>query len=157
MNAFVRKSLLALMMAGLVSVPAMAAQEPPPVSTMPVNPPQKLHAIDEAGFGTFVDRVRETFDVPGIAVAVVKDGKVVLAEGYGKRNLESGAPVTADTLFAIASNTKAFTAASLSILADRGKLDMGGRVIRYLPWFRMSDPYVTQAMRVRDLLPITAA
>lgn len=58
----------------------------------------------------------------------------------------------ANTLFAIASNTKAFTAASLSILADEGKLSLDDRVIEHLPWFRMSDPYVTNEMRVRDLL-----
>src|SRR5699024_372312 len=103
-------------------------------------------------FDDYVNRVRKTFDVPGIAVAIVKDGHVVLAKGYGVRDKKTGQPVDQHTLFAIASNTKAFTAASLSILADKGKLDMGGRVIKYLPWFRMSDPDVTHEMRVRDLL-----
>jgi len=103
-------------------------------------------------FGAYVDNTRKTFNVPGIAVAIVKDGKVVLEEGYGLR--ESGKPekVDAHTLFAIASNTKAFTAAALQMLAEQGKLDMDGRVTDYLPWFQMSDPYVTHDMRVRDLL-----
>ncbi|GAB2501499.1 serine hydrolase [Pseudoxanthomonas sangjuensis] len=105
-----------------------------------------------ADFDAYVDNVRKTFDVPGIAVAVVKDGEVVLAKGYGVRDVESGQPVGADTLFAIASNTKAFTAASLSMLADEGKLKMDDRVIDHLPWFQMSDPYVTREMRIRDLL-----
>ncbi|MGV8941340.1 MAG: serine hydrolase [Lysobacter sp.] len=103
-------------------------------------------------FDAYVDDVRAKFDVPAIAVAIIKDGKVVLERGYGPRDLESQQPVDEHTLFAIASNTKAFTAASLSILADDGKLDMGDRVIDHLPWFRMSDAYVTREMRIRDLL-----
>ncbi len=99
-----------------------------------------------------VERVRTQFDVPGIAVAVVKDGQVVLARGYGVRELGKPAPVEADTLFAIASNTKAFTATSLNLLAEQGKLNMDDRVIDHLPSFRMSDPYVTGEMRIRDLL-----
>ncbi|QRN52096.1 serine hydrolase [Dyella caseinilytica] len=103
-------------------------------------------------FDAYVDGVRKTFNVPGIAVAIVKDGKVVFEKGYGLR--ETGKPdkVDAHTLFAIASNTKAFTAAALQMLAEQGKLDMDGRVTDYLPWFQMSDPYVTHEMRVRDLL-----
>jgi len=105
-----------------------------------------------AGFDAYVEQVRETFDVPGIAVAIVKGDRVVLARGYGVRDLESGAPVDAHTLFAIASNTKAFTAASLQMLAAEGKLEMDDRVIEHLPWFRMSDPYITHEMRIEDLL-----
>ncbi len=103
-------------------------------------------------FDAQVERVRTQFEVPGIAVAIVKDGQVVLERGYGVR--EAGKPdrVQADTLFAIASNTKAFTAASLSILADEGKLKLDDRVIEHLPGFRMSDAYVTGEMRIRDLL-----
>lgn len=103
-------------------------------------------------FDAQMERVRKQFDVPGIAVAIVKDGQIVLERGYGVRELGKPAPVQADTLFAIASNTKAFTAASLSILADEGKLSLDDKVIEHLPWFRMSDPYVTNEMRVRDLL-----
>ncbi|MGH8037001.1 MAG: serine hydrolase, partial [Stenotrophomonas sp.] len=99
-----------------------------------------------------VERVRSQFDVPGIAVAVVKDGQVVLERGYGVRELGKPAPVQADTLFAIASNTKAFTATALNLLAEQGKLKMDDRVIDHLPSFRMSDPYVTGEMRIRDLL-----
>jgi CubicO group peptidase (beta-lactamase class C family) len=103
-------------------------------------------------FDAYVENVRKTFDVPGIAVAIVKDGQVVLQRGYGLRDREAKAPVDAHTLFAIASNTKAFTAASLQMLAEDGKLEMTDRVIDHLPWFRMSDPYVTREMRIRDLL-----
>lgn len=103
-------------------------------------------------YDSFVEGVRKQFDVPGIAVAIVKDGQVVWAKGYGERELGKPAKVDADTLFAIASNTKAFTSASLSILADRGKLSMDDKVIDHLPWFQMSDPYVTREMTIRDLL-----
>ncbi len=155
MTSVARKSALALMIAATCCVaPAMAGQQatPPPASTMPVSRPQPLRPAQLKDFDAYVERVLKTFDVPGIGVAIVKDGHVVLEKGYGVRNVESGKPVDEHTMFAIASNTKAFTAASLSMLADAGKLDMGGRVIKYLPWFRMSDPYVTHEMRVRDLL-----
>ena len=123
---------------------------PPPVSTgdtaRPLPPPQLVD------FGAYVDSARKTFDVPGIAVAIVKDGRVVMEQGWGLRELGKGDKVDANTLFAIASNTKAFTAAALEQLAEQGKLDMDDRVIEHLPWFRMSDPYVTHEMRIRDLL-----
>lgn len=99
-----------------------------------------------------VEAVRETFEVPGVAVAIVKDGEVVLARGWGQREQGRPEPVDAGTRFAIASQTKAFTAASLSILADEGKLSLDDRVIEHLPWFQMSDPFVTREMRLRDLL-----
>lgn len=104
-----------------------------------------------ADFDTYVESVRKTFDVPGIAVAVVKDGEIVLERGWGERELGK-APVDAHTLFAIASNTKAFTATALNMLAEDGKLSLDDRVIDHLPWFQMADPYVTREMRVRDLL-----
>ncbi|HEY0504199.1 MAG TPA: serine hydrolase [Lysobacter sp.] len=103
-------------------------------------------------FDAYVEGVRARFDVPGIAVAIVKDGEVVLERGFGVREMGKPAKVEPATLFAIASNTKAFTAASLSILADEGKLSLDDRVVDHLPWFRMSDPYVTKEMRLRDLL-----
>ena len=103
-------------------------------------------------FDAYVEGVRETFEVPGIAVAVVKDGEVVLARGYGVRELGRDAPVEPQTLFAIASISKGFTATALSILADEGRLELDDRVIDHLPWFRMADPYVTHEMRIRDLL-----
>jgi CubicO group peptidase (beta-lactamase class C family) len=114
------------------------------------DPPAVPAGLDD--YDQFVEGVRRQFDVPGIAVAIVKDGQVVWAKGYGERELGKPVKVDADTLFAIASNTKAFTSASLSILADRGKLSMDDKVIEHLPWFQMSDPYVTREMTIRDLL-----
>jgi CubicO group peptidase (beta-lactamase class C family) len=85
-------------------------------------------------------------------VAVVKDGETVLAKGYGVRELGAPGPVDEHTLFAIASNTKAFTAAALAILVEEGKLSWDDPVTDHLPYFRLYDPYVSQEMRIRDLL-----
>ncbi len=99
-----------------------------------------------------VERARKEFNVPGIAVAVVKDRNVVALKGYGVRRLGNPAPVTPHTLFGIASNTKIFTSAALAVLVDEGKLDWDDRVVDRLPGFQMSDPYATREMRIRELL-----
>ena len=103
-------------------------------------------------FDSAVERARKVFDVPGMAVAVVKDGAVVLAKGYGVRKTGEAAPVTAHSLFRIASNTKAFTAAALAMLVDEGKVRWDDRVVDLMPSFQMYDPYVTREMTVTDLL-----
>jgi CubicO group peptidase (beta-lactamase class C family) len=99
-----------------------------------------------------VTRVMKTFDVPGIAIAVVKDGKVIAARGFGVRKLGDPAPVDGKTLFEVASNSKAFTAAALAMLVDEGKLAWDDPVTKHLPDFQMYDAYVTHEMTVRDLL-----
>jgi CubicO group peptidase (beta-lactamase class C family) len=99
-----------------------------------------------------VQRVMKEFDVPGIAIAVVKDGKVLVAEGFGVRKRGEPAKVDGKTIFEIASNSKAFTAAALGMLVDQGKLSWDDPVIKHLPDFRMYDAYVTAEMTVRDLL-----
>ncbi len=104
------------------------------------------------GFDQYVERVLRTFDVPGVAIAIVKDGQVVLARGYGVRTLGDPTPVDAETRFGIASNTKAFTAAALGILVERGLVKWDAPVITYLPDFAMYDPFVTREITVRDLL-----
>jgi CubicO group peptidase (beta-lactamase class C family) len=116
-----------------------------------------LHAqtgavVPPPGFDAYVDRVLRTFDVPGAAVAIVKDGQVVLARGYGVRTLGRPDRVDANTRFGIASNTKAFTAAALAILVEEGRVAWDAPVIRYLPDFAMYDPFVTRELTVRDLL-----
>ena len=100
----------------------------------------------------YVQTVMKTFDVPGVALAIVKDGKIVVAKGYGLRQIGQNAQVDNETLFGIASNTKAFTATALAILVEEGKVNWDDPVVNYLPWFRMSDPYVTSQLTVRDLL-----
>src|SRR5213596_214881 len=103
-------------------------------------------------FDAYVARVMRDFEVPGLAIAVVQDGRVLLAKGYGVRKLGDPAPVDDKTLFGIASNTKAFTATALGILVEEGKLRWDAPVIDYLPWFAMYDPYVTRELTIRDLL-----
>jgi CubicO group peptidase (beta-lactamase class C family) len=94
----------------------------------------------------------EEFEVPGVSLALVKDGEVVAARGYGLRLLGQTAHVDARTLFAIASNTKAFTATALGLLVEEDKLDWDAPVVNYLPTFQLWDPYVTREITVRDLL-----
>jgi CubicO group peptidase (beta-lactamase class C family) len=98
------------------------------------------------------ERTLKAFDVPGIAVAVIKDGKVVHAKGYGVRSLKSQEKVDENTLFGIASISKAFTVASLGILMDEGKLKWDDKVTDFIPEFRMYNPYVTEEFTIRDLL-----
>jgi len=99
-----------------------------------------------------VANTMETFDVPGIAVAIIKDGETILMKGYGVRSLDTQVPMDENTLFGIASNSKAFTSSALGILKQEGKLDWNDRVIDYIPEFRLYDPYVTNDFRIRDLL-----
>ncbi|WP_343733043.1 serine hydrolase [Duganella sp.] len=99
-----------------------------------------------------VNRALKTFEVPGMAIAIVKDGKLVTARGYGVRKLGEPAPVDGKTLFEIASNSKAFTAAGLAMLVDQGKIAWDDPVTQHLPGFQMYDSYVTGQMTVRDLL-----
>lgn len=111
-----------------------------------------LTYVDQEYVDQVVERARKEFDVPGIAVAIVKDGDVVLAKGYGVRKIGEPAPVTAQSLFRIASNTKAFTTAALAMLVDEHKLRWDDQVIQHLQGFQMYDPYVTHEMTIRDLL-----
>jgi CubicO group peptidase (beta-lactamase class C family) len=103
-------------------------------------------------FDAAAARVLKVFEVPGLALAVVKDGRVVVAKGCGLKKLGESALVDSRTLFGIASNTKAFTAAALGLLVDEGKIGWDDPVVSFLPAFQMFDPYVTREMTVRDLL-----
>ncbi len=105
-----------------------------------------------ADFDGYVRRVMQAFTVPGLSVAIVKDGKVVLAKGYGVRRLGDPEPVDERTRFGIASNTKLFTATALALLVEEGRVEWDAPVIRYLPAFALYDPFVTRELTVRDLL-----
>jgi CubicO group peptidase (beta-lactamase class C family) len=108
--------------------------------------------ITEPQVDDLVNNSLNAFNVPGIAVAIVKDGKIVLSKGYGVRSIANAEKVDANTLFGIASNSKAFTSASLAILVDEGKIKWDDKVIKYLPNFKMYNDYVTQEFTIRDLL-----
>jgi CubicO group peptidase (beta-lactamase class C family) len=99
-----------------------------------------------------VERTMQTFDVPGIAVAVVKDDRVIHIKGYGVSSIATGKKMDENTLFAIASNSKAFTAAALGILVDEGKLTWNTKVTDIIPEFRLYSPYVTEDFNIKDLL-----
>jgi CubicO group peptidase (beta-lactamase class C family) len=97
-------------------------------------------------------RAMETFDAPGMAVSIVRDGELFHSAGYGIAEIGSAKRVDDRTLFQIGSVSKAFTAATLAILADEGRLDWDDAVIDYLPEFRMYDAWVTREFTIRDLL-----
>jgi CubicO group peptidase (beta-lactamase class C family) len=130
MRAHFAKSGLALLLFSVIA----SAQAPP------------------ADLDAWVNRSMREFEVPGISVAIVKDGKVTLAKGYGVRKLGDQEPVDEHTLFGIGSNTKAFTTAALAMLVDEGKLSWDDPVYQRLPGFQMYDPYVSHEMTIRDLL-----
>lgn len=100
----------------------------------------------------YVGRAMQAFGAPGMSLAIVQNGKTVVAKGYGVRSIASREPVTPNTAFPIGSETKAFTSAALAVLVDEGKLKWTDRVVDKLPGFKMYDPYVTEHMTVRDLL-----
>jgi len=108
--------------------------------------------INAAQIDSLTELVLKTFNVPGIAVGVVKDGKLIHAKGYGVANLKTGAKVDENTLFGVASNSKAMTAAVLGQLVDERKIKWDDKVTDYIPEFKMYDPYVTEAFTIRDLL-----
>ncbi len=112
--------------------------------TAPVN--QQLEA-----FEAYIVKGMADWQIPGLAVASVKDGKVLLSKGYGVRELNKPEPVDARTLFACASTTKAMTAACMGMLVDEGKVNWNDPVQKYLPEFQLSDPYATRELRIRDL------
>jgi CubicO group peptidase (beta-lactamase class C family) len=118
----------------LVMAAASAAAAPPP------------------GFEQRVEQLRKEFGVPGVTIAIVEDGKVTLAHGWGVRDITTNQPVDADTIFFTGSTGKAFTNAALATLVDEGKIKWDDRVIDHMPDFRMWDPWVTREMTIRDLL-----
>lgn len=104
------------------------------------------------GFDAQVARAVHDWQAPGLAIAVVKDGTVVFAKGYGARDNTASGPVDTHTLFAIGSTTKAMTAAAIGMLVDEKKVRWDDPVTKHLPWFALDDPAVTRELTVRDLL-----
>jgi CubicO group peptidase (beta-lactamase class C family) len=138
MAEFGRREALLLGVGGaaLAARPVWALQSAPPAD--PVD--------------AIVAEFQRAFEIPGVAVALIRPQQPVFIRGYGIRTLGRSDAVDVDTQFAIASNTKAFTAAALAILVEEGKLSWDEPVRRYMPDFRMSDETVTEQMTVRDLL-----
>ena len=124
-----------------LAIVLLVASLPVPAQEAPLN-----------GFDDYVRKALTDWEVPGVAIAIIKDDRIVLAKGYGVKKIGDPTPVDERTLFAIGSSSKAFTAASVGMLIDEGKLKWDDPVTKYLPGFEMFDPYVTRELTVRDLL-----
>lgn len=103
-------------------------------------------------FDAYAEKLLKDWEIPGVAIAVVKDDKIVFAKGYGVREIGKPEKIDERTIFGVASNSKAFTAAALAMLVDEGKLNWDDKVTKHLPEFELFDPYVTREITVRDLL-----
>ncbi len=112
----------------------------------------KAQPLNSQAIDALVQRSMKTFNVPGIAVGIIKDGQVIYAKGHGVRSLNTNQPMDENTLFGIASNSKAFTAAALGILVDEGKLKWDDKVRDYIPEFKLYNAYVSEDFTIRDLL-----
>src|SRR5690606_14610851 len=105
-----------------------------------------------AGLDVYIESAMADWEVPGLAIAVVKDDEVIYARGFGVTEIGGNQPVDEHTMFAIASTTKAFTAAALGMLVDEGKIAWDDPVRKHLPLFSVADPYISREMTIRDLL-----
>ncbi len=113
---------------------------------------QSVGKLNLEELSDYIDKAYQDWEIPGMAIAIVKDGQIVFSEGYGVRNSNSGEKVDTNTIFGIASNTKAMTATALAMLVDEGKISWDDKVRKYLPWFRLYNPYVSEETTIRDLL-----
>ena len=100
----------------------------------------------------FINQLIEDFDVPGLSVGIVRNDSIIYSKGFGTREIKTNNAVNENTLFAIGSISKSFTALTLGILVDEGKIKWDDKVVTYLPYFELYDPYVTANFTIRDLL-----
>ena len=142
----------ALAAASLFQIPASAWAATRAEPDMPAARAASVPQPDRNPIPTLVNQAFEHYDLPGLAVGVIEDGRVVAVETRGELAAGGGEPVTPDALFKIASNTKAMTAAVLARLVDQGRLRWDDPVVRHLPQLRMHDSWVTANLQVRDLL-----
>lgn len=112
---------------------------------------QKNNQDINAEFDAYAQKAVKDWNIPGLAIMVVKNNQVVFKKTYGVKSVQTNEPVNNDTYFACASTTKAMTATAMGMLVDQGKVNWDDPVIKYLPGFRLYEPYVTTQMRVRDL------
>jgi CubicO group peptidase (beta-lactamase class C family) len=108
--------------------------------------------VDAKAIDAIVREALKAWHVPGVAVAIVKDGEVIYLQGHGVKKLGKNDPVTPDTIFPIASCTKAFTTAAMALLVDDGKMNWDDPVRKHVPSFHLSDPVADADVRLRDLL-----
>ena len=137
-----------LVVVSVIAAPAIAApSETCPAPSAPVKP-----SIDEAALDAYIVKGLEDWNIPGLSIAVVKNGTPVYLKGFGVRSLQGPGQVDAQTLFGMMSTTKAMTALALAMLVDEGKLDWNDPVSLHYPEFALSDPFVTRDLKVKDLL-----
>ncbi len=137
---------VAMLLASNASIVVQAQkQKPVPAPAAATTPAAKLQGLDD-----LASSAMKEWKVPGVAIAVVQDGKVIYAKGYGFRDLEQKLPVTTATLFPIGSITKSFTALTFAILKNEGKVDWDKPVRSYLPEFQMSDPVASEQDSRKD-------
>ena len=136
----------------LAAVFAAALPAAPAAATLGAQAPAAAAREPYPGFDAYVDAALKTWQVPGLALALVRNDSVVYARGYGVRELGKPAPVDARTVFAIGSSSKAFTAAAVAMLADEQKVRLDAPAATYLPGFQLFDPYASRELTVRDLL-----
>jgi len=110
------------------------------------------HAVEPRDLEQFIPAQMRTWKVPGLAIAVVQNGRVIYSHGFGLRDVKGNLPVTSKTIFAIGSISKSFTSLSMGMLNDEGKLDWDKPVRQYLPEFQMYDPVASERMTPRDLI-----
>lgn len=139
-NLFASIAVPVLLVLWMALPQAVLAQKKKPAA----DPAAQLTELIEASFNTFKPT--------GLSVAIVKDGQVVLAKGWGSANAETNVPAASSSLYNIASCSKAFTAAAIGLLVEEGKLRWEDKVRDHLPDFQMSDPYITANLTIRDLL-----
>src|ERR1700749_4333267 len=101
---------------------------------------------------SYINKGIKDWNIPGLAIVVVKDGKVVVMKGYGVRNIETKEPVDENTLFMIASNSKLFTATALAQLEYNKKLSLDDKITKYFPDYKAYDPTTTELVTIRDML-----
>lgn len=107
---------------------------------------------DWSSLDNFIENGMSDWEIPGMAVGIVYQGEIVYAKGFGVLKKDEQTPVDQHTLFGVASTTKAMTATALGRMVEEGKLDWDDKVITYLPDFKLSDPWVTEHITIRDLL-----
>lgn len=128
------------------------APDAPGIKTAVMELPATSPSFIRDSLDAYIQRGMQQWDIPGLAIVIVKDGKVILSKGYGVRIKDSKQPVDESTLFIIASNTKLFTGTALALLDYQKKISLNDRVTKYLPWFKLYDTTSTRLATIRDML-----
>jgi len=142
--------------AGCTTTPASGSNVPASLSlaAQPASGSLSAAELNEtlARFDAYAEKARQRWDVPGMAVAIVKDGRIIFVKAYGVKTAGGSDPVTTDTVFEIGSTTKAFMSALVAMDVDSGRMNWTDPVVRYVPDFQMSDPWITNEFTLTDAL-----